>query len=316
MKKLNILSICLIAFITIFTFACKQQKKNVQPVSSKAISPRLASQLKKIGFNPLQARYSSFINPFSGEKKEGIFIDDVFLSSTYISEMLASKVKFRPDGEQYHVSSLVQNLPRTINIVGYTGKARTVNFKEDTDGSGVLKDEKATVIGLSKQMKTGLQEAVNSYNSLNIKLSFKVSFSANIVDVDGADIIVYQQTSAKRSGAAEFPSGGNPGKTIRFFSGLNSYTNSGVYKHVAVHEIGHSIGLRHTDWASRLSCGTPFAETEKIGDVGAVHIPGTGTKFTKFSSFDFNSVLLACFDSQSNGKFSAQDIIALESLYK
>ena len=74
------------------------------------------------------------------------------------------------------------------------------------------------------------------------------------------------------------------------------------------HEIGHCLGLRHTDYFNRsLSCGSGGNEGD--GGVGANHIPGTPT------GFDANSIMLACFSSSEDGEFGPFDIKALEYLY-
>jgi hypothetical protein len=77
---------------------------------------------------------------------------------------------------------------------------------------------------------------------------------------------------------------------------------------VLQHEVGPTIGLRHTDYSNRAySCGGA-ASNEGASNVGAVRIPGTP------SGPDAASFMLAC----SNGgdrTFNANDIIALNYLY-
>ena len=181
---------------------------------------------------------------------------------------------------QYRTFNLVSS-PRTIRVIGYTG------------GGGY---------GLNSNMRTALQWAVNNYNRINTGLNFTLSFSAST----SADMVVYRQPNQSGAGGqAGFPSGGRPYKWIQIYRGMDNYDRNTI-EHVMTHEMGHAVGLRHTDWFSRQSCGQ---SGESAGSTGAVHIPGTPT------GYDANSVMLACFGSGEDGEFGYYDRVALEYLY-
>ena len=181
---------------------------------------------------------------------------------------------------QYRSYNLVsQN--RTIDVVGYTG------------GYG---------FGLTSTQQTALQWAINNYNRLDIGLTFNLRFGAR---TDG-DIVVHRQPyESGAGGKAGFPSGGRPFKWVELYTGMDTY-NTDVNEHVITHEIGHAVGLRHTDWFSRESCGQ---SGESRNPDGAELIPGTP------SGYDANSVMLACFASDEDGEFGYYDRVALEYLY-
>jgi hypothetical protein len=180
--------------------------------------------------------------------------------------------------KQYRTNNLVSD--NSISVIGYTGSG----------------------YNLTNKMRTALQWAVNNYNALNTNKTFTLSFSSST----NADIVVYRNISNNGAGGqAGFPSGGKPFKWVQIYNGMGNY-DTNTNEHVITHEIGHAMGLRHTDWFSRQSCGQ---SGESAGPDGAVHIPGTPT------GFDPNSVMLSCFSSGEDGEFGYYDRIALEYLY-
>lgn len=181
--------------------------------------------------------------------------------------------------KQYRTNNLVS--PQTVSVIGYTGSG----------------------YNLTNKMRTALSWAVNNYNALNLNLNFTLSFAAST----NADIVVYRNISNNGAGgSAGFPSGGQPYKWVQIYNGMENY-NTNTVEHVMTHEIGHCLGLRHTDYFSRASCGQN--SNEGSAGVGAVHIPGTPT------GIDWNSVMLACFSSNEDGEFGFYDRVALETIY-
>lgn len=200
---------------------------------------------------------------------------DILLTRAQIQD-----IRNEAPGRQYRTSNLVSN-NQTITVVGY-------NY-----GS----------FALTSKMQTALSWAVDNYNALNIGLNFSLSFSSST----SADIVVYRQyNNSGAGGSAGFPSGGNPYKWVQIYAGMENY-NTNVNEHVMTHEIGHCMGMRHTDYSTRASCGQN--SNEGSAGVGAIHVPGTPT------GIDWNSVMLACFSSSEDGEFGYYDRVALEYLY-
>lgn len=253
-------------------------------VDLNVITQEVQDQFKELGFDVSDMYVGDFDNPLTGKlEKRYVLEGDIAISVKQMEDMLASKIeKVGPNGEQYRTNNLVSQ-GRTIRVIGYT--ANNAN-------------------GLDSKMQTALQWAVDNYNRLNINLNFTLTFGSNY---SSYDMVVYRVSSSGGGGSAGFPSGGAPNKFIRINSGTSNY-DTNVVEHVITHEMGHSVGLRHTDYFNRsYSCGTGGNEGD--GGVGAVHIPGTPT------GIDPNSIMLACFGAGEDGEFGANDVTALEYLY-
>jgi hypothetical protein len=111
-------------------------------------------------------------------------------------------------------------------------------------------------------------------------------------------------------GSAGFPSGGVPYGRINIGSILDGY-DVNLIEHVITHVLGHTLGLRHSDYYDRsISCGDG-AGTEDKEPYGAILIPGTPS-----TAKEGNSIMNSCArESGENGELRSSDITALKALY-
>jgi hypothetical protein len=152
------------------------------------------------------------------------------------------------------------------------------------------------------RLSAGLDLAIENYNSQGLRITLQRGGT-------GCTATISAKTTSGVGGSSGFPKGGKPYGTINIGTGLESYSVD-VNEHVITHEIGHTIGFRHSDYYDRsISCGGA-ASNEGASNVGAIHIPGTPTTATTGGS-----VMNSCFRSNESGEWSSSDRTALNYLY-
>ncbi|HVI44512.1 MAG TPA: M57 family metalloprotease [Chitinophaga sp.] len=253
---------------SMFFIACR--KDEVKEDNKDKISQNIISQIKGQGFNTNEIR----------RVKDGYVVEgDIFLSDKSLSQGANGKKLLIAKSEQY----------RTNNLISISGQ-REITI---------------SVTNLPPAYVAAADEAIARYNALGLRLTFRRIASGGNVDIINANLgwgILGQ--------SAGFPDAqGNPPSPIKLnASYIGNSPNQAYMATIIAHEIGHTIGLRHTDYFNRAySCGSGGNEGD--AGVGAINIPGTPT------AADPNSWMLACVGTNVNRPFNANDIIALRYLY-
>ncbi|WP_291911363.1 M57 family metalloprotease [Chitinophaga sp. CB10] len=274
MKKqtLSVLFCLLAAFAIV---SCQKSNTNTD-AKPQEVSDDVLAQIKAYGFS------TNDVHATDG----GVIVEgDIFLSHDQLKQKVSGPTLQVAQTEQYRTTRLVTGLPRVIKV---------------------------KVSGLGTAFIAGTDTAIARYNRLGLRMTFQriTSGTANITiqgfneGPSGGYITL---------GSSGFPTAnGNPYSQILMNTNQYAYgTNPDVLYvgSVIQHEIGHCIGMRHTDYMNRAySCGgTPT--NEGSAGVGAILIPGTP------STADPNSWMLAC-SNGGNRTFNANDIIALRYLYQ
>lgn len=155
-------------------------------------------------------------------------------------------------------------------------------------------------------MGQGLTNAIANYNNQNLEFTIE---RRGKNDSQGCDALIVGSVKGQAGGMSGFPSGGLPYGQFQVGKGTANY-GVGVVTHVITHELGHTIGFRHSDYYNRsISCGGG-ASNEGDGGVGAQLIPGTPS-----TAVNNGSVMNSCFNQGSTGQWTNSDITALKALY-
>ncbi|MEM7381835.1 MAG: M57 family metalloprotease [Bacteroidota bacterium] len=275
----------ILGLMALLVWSCQDEigdsvEKEIPEISEQAeplqITEDVVRLLKTNYFNAGEIEVIGFQLPDGSIEQRYLIEGDISFTSEQLETLAKTK---SPDSRNYHTNNLVN--PRTLTIIGYTGGQFALSSKE----------------------RTALQWSVNNYNRLNLGIRFSLSFGTNFQDKDM--VVYFNPNETGSGGVAGFPSNGNPNKFIQIY-GLDGFSTN-VNEHVITHEMGHSVGFRHTDWQTRQSCGDNI--NEGVGSVGANPIPGTP------AGYDPTSLMLACFSSSEDGEFNSNDIIALNYLY-
>jgi hypothetical protein len=179
--------------------------------------------------------------------------------------------------EQYRTTNLVSSAVQTICINGskYTGS-----------------------------FSTALDDAIGNYNALALSFQMVRTSGASA----GCDALITARISGPTGGSSGFPSGGLPFNEIKLGKSLQTFDVNTI-EHVITHELGHTVGLRHSDFFDRsISCGSGGNEGE--ASIGAILIPLTPSGATVGGS-----VMNSCFRSLETGEFTSSDQTALQTVY-
>lgn len=282
MKHTNLLTTSMVALLLAGTFA-SCTKTSTTDNAQAGLSQDEKSLVTAAGFNGNWAEKSS--------NGKYLIEGDMLLSKSELQEMAGAT-------------------PSHNFIVAEEEHYRTYNLVT-TPSTGARTLKVRLTSGFPAYYTTGLQQAVNRYNSYGLKINFQ------IVSTTDQDILITAANLGTSGGgcilgqASGFPtSSGNPssGFTLSNSSCATTYiSDANKADEVIAHEMGHCIGFRHTDYKRRASCGPGGGES--AGTIGAVHINGTPTSVTG----SYNSWMMAC--TNGNPAFSGDDGIALNVVY-
>ena len=240
------------------------------------------------GVEPQEPRPSAEVREIiENLKQAGFPANDIMIVDERVYVGRDAEVSLAASREMLETGDSSQEQYRTTNLVSSSVTKICIN------GS--------TFTGM---FSTALDLAIQNYEEQPLSFAMArtpssgCSFTINAVIVPGGT-----------GGEAGFPSGGLPYSTINIGDGLAPYGVE-VIEHVITHELGHTIGFRHSDYYNRsISCGSGGNEGDEAD--GAIVIPGTPSTATVGGS-----IMNSCFRSVENGEFTPSDVTALITLYR
>jgi hypothetical protein len=276
MKKTKFLSVAAACLLFTTLYSCKSNDTEKVAENKTDISTATLEKVKSLGFSTENIRKID-----GGYLVEG----DILLTEANLTETTTSTNLNIAETEQYRTTNVVTSLPRVITV---------------------------SVTNLPQVYSDAVNTMISRYNSLGLRITFR---RANTGTTGNINVVGFNEAPSGgfiTLGSAGFPTGGNPFNQIRMNTNAAAYganPNLLYLASVIQHEVGHCVGLRHTDYMNRaFSCGASGAGNEGASNVGAVLIPGTP------STPDAASFMLAC-SNGGNRTFNANDVVALNYIY-
>lgn len=284
--------LCFALVLTALTISsCKKSDPIItSQVDLAEIDPLILAKIKGMGFNT------------DGIREFGDFYvieDDIMISK---NPLLPSKTSHRQSGSN-----------------GKTSQANTDNLVNGNYSQNVNISLEASIY--ANPWYEAIRTAVTVWNSnpnCNVKLNLIfTSLQDYSLDPTNIDIVIKGDNGLlpyNVAALAEFPnSSGRPGSLILINKDFknpynNTYINDGQVVWNVIHEIGHCLGLRHTNW---------YLINEGITNYGANDIPNTPSSYQG----DANSVMNGgtALSSYMSNIFpllpSNYDAIAISTLY-
>ena len=224
------------------------------------------------------------------------------------------EINLQPDGTVYVGRDAEVSIEASREMAGLdplTGEPVLEGFRQYRTTNLVSSSlQKICIDGSLYTNANGLSQALNTaiarFNALNISFTMQRTTGNSA----GCNAYITAKLQAGYGGLAGFPALGKPYDQISVGTSIVSFYGTTVASHVILHELGHCVGLRHSDYYDRsITCNGPPTNEGDAG-IGAHHIPGTPP-----TAVVNGSVMNSCYNAGSTGIFTPGDVTGLETVY-
>ncbi len=248
-----------------------------------------------------------------GDAEQRLSEADVIVENLTRAGFVEDDIMILDDGRVVVGRDAVVTLEASREMAGITTDAddfrqyRTTNIVNTLIVQNICINPSAAFEG-NAGMLLALDTAITRYNQQN--LQFTLGRDGAGCTVGTADAVIAGNLDNSGGGVSGFPAGGLPYDEFFVDQGLASSYGTNVAAHVIMHELGHCIGFRHSDYYNRsISCGGAPTD-EGASDVGAILLAGTPS-----TAVLNGSVMNSCYNGGSTGQWTASDVTALDCLY-
>ncbi|PWS26778.1 hypothetical protein DHW03_12155 [Pedobacter yonginense] len=240
--KLRFKTASLLAIIIILFYGCKKDVENLQPVQKK--TDKVIEYIKSLGLDTSKIQD----------------LGDMYLVEGDIS---FPKNMTIPSDTNLKVSQTVLTTP-TMNETKLMSTSIIPKFSqayESLVGRANITNVRVFITPSAQKFSISITNAIKMWNDVGSGLKFNIVWEES----DPYDIKIQMDDTRQYAscGWAKFPVNGRPGSEVTLSEVVlaASQLNSEQRIRLIAHELGHSIGLRHTNW-------------ETLGEGDAVEVPG------------------------------------------